>query len=173
MAAEQSITSRRRFLTGTAALAAGAVAAAPVIAAAAAPKAELLALHDEVLRLAEEAARYQTEIIDDLHPRWVEMARKDGFRGKDTPAASFYEESGLRAALSAQRELDEAADKLCERMRQSPLTTPRALAIKANALKHHHASHFWRESDSDADWDHLVTRQILDEVIAAGGLAVA
>ena len=172
MAAQQNITSRRRFLTGTAALAAGAVAAAPAIAAAAAPEAELLALHDEVLRLSEDAARYQTEIIDELHPRWVEMAGEHGFRG-DNPATRFYHESGLSAAMNAQRDLDEAADKLTARIRQSPLTTPRALAIKASAIKHNGASHFWRETDADADWDHLVARQILDEVIAAGGLAGA
>jgi hypothetical protein len=173
MAAEQNITSRRRFLTGTAALAAGAAAAAPAMAAGDAAEAELLALHDEVLRLAEEAARFQTEIIDDLHPVWVDMARKDGFRGKGTPAARFYEESGLSAAMTAQRVLDERADDISQRIRRSPLTTPRALAMKASVIKRHSASHFWQETDSDADWDHLITGQLLDEVIAAGGLATS
>lgn len=54
-----------------------------------------------------------------------------------------------------------------------PATTLAGLAVKA-CLAKFGAEHIWNESDADADWDHLVLRNLVDAVLelAAKGEAV-
>ena len=161
---------RRAFLTTTTV---AAVVAAPAALARDGAEDELLAVHDEFLRMVRETEKYQPA-ISALHPKWVEAVKaQGGFDRNEGEAERLYRESGLHALMEAQAPFDDAAQRLAERIRLSPLTTPLALAMKASVIKHYSASHFWREPDDAADWDHLVTRQLLDQVIEAGGLSRA
>lgn len=159
------ITSRRSFL-------ATAVAAAATIPVALPAK----AVHPD-----ESLLDYGRELDGCAHDYWTTCAKYrplwdklntqlEEERNNETNRAS-YDEICDEVGLSALDEKGEHPDDIMERsdapsraILAIPATTLAGLAVKARLAKFG-ASHIWDESDADADWDHLVLRNLVDAVL--------
>jgi hypothetical protein len=79
----------------------------------------------------------------------------------------IYDEVGLNA-LDAQGEHPDdilnRSDAPSRAILAIPATTLAGLAVKARLAKFG-ASNIWDESDEDADWDHLVLRNLVEAVL--------
>ena len=158
-------TSRRAILAGAAFLPALTV---PALAYAAHPDAELLALGKELARL--------IDVYEDAEKReapnrsaWEkELAR---FRELDrhVPNEEYFE-AGKRidrdfpVAWPTSDDVLEMIAAPSHRIVELPAHTLDGLKVKA-LLARHVCGHFWRASDDDADWDHMVARSLIDAIL--------
>jgi hypothetical protein len=82
------------------------------------------------------------------------------------------ERSGAEAINAANDAAWEALDTIVLKILDTPVATLVGLAVKGRAVAcvHHE---LWRDPDvADLDWDKQVMRQLLEQLIAAGGLAL-
>jgi hypothetical protein len=107
------------------------------------PDAELIALGDELLKV------------------WPEY--RDAFQAFDPSDATE------RQTFVA---IDFRHDALARKIMAIPAHTVAGLRAKA-MVAIHGASHFWHESYSDADWDHLTVRALIEAVCKLTGLDAA
>jgi hypothetical protein len=160
-----AVTSRRSLLAGAVVATAFIPAASP--AKGTHPDEALLAYGRELDRCAHD---YWT-ICAKYRPLWDKLnARLEQERDSETNRAShsqIYDEVGL-SALDQQGEHPDdimaRSDAPSRAILAIPATTLAGLAVKARLAKFG-ASHIWDESDADADWDHLVLRNLVNAVL--------
>lgn len=160
-----AVTSRRSLLAGVIAAAASIPAASP--AKGTHPDEALLAYGRELDRCAHD---YWTTCAK-YRPLWDKLnARLEEERNSETNRASYgqiCDEVGLSALDSQGEHPDDVlarSDAPSRAILAIPATTLAGLAVKARLAKFG-ASHIWDESDADADWDHLVLRNLVDAVL--------
>lgn len=105
-------------------------------------------------------------------PLWNELSSRlqDEFP-KSEDGVTFHERIYDEVGLKALDDQGEHPDDIINRsdapsraILAIPATTLAGLAVKARLAKFG-ASHIWDESDTDADWDHLVLRNLVDAVL--------
>lgn len=106
-------------------------------------------------------------------PLWDKLAARlrDETRGQDeSPLAwhgRIYAEVGLEALDQQGEHPDDItgrSDAPSRAILAIPATTLAGLAVKARLAKFG-APNIWKESDDDADWDHLLLRNLVDAVL--------
>lgn len=106
-------------------------------------------------------------------PLWDNLSARlqDETRRHDESSVSWhgriYAEVGLEALDQQGEHPDDIigrSDAPSRAIMAIPATTLAGLAVKARLAKFG-ASHIWKESDGDADWDHLVLRNLVDAVL--------
>jgi hypothetical protein len=160
-----AVTSRRSLLAGAIAAAASIPATSP--AKEKHPDEVLLAYGRELDSCAHD---YWTTCAK-YRPLWDKLnARLEEERERTANRAS-YRQICDEVGLSALDETGEHPDDIMNRsdapsraILAIPATTLAGLAVKARLAKFG-ASHIWDESDTDADWDHLVLRNLVDAVL--------
>lgn len=169
-----AIKSRRRFL-----------AVATAAAAAAIPP----TLPAKAMRQDEELLAYGRELDTHIHdhktacaryrPLWDKLSARLGEERDNETNRNSYSQICDDVGLTALALQSEHPDDILMRAEAPsrailaiPATTLSGLAVKAR-LATFGAEHIWNESDADADWDHLVLRNLVDAVLelAAKGSA--
>lgn len=160
-------TSRRQLLAGAVATAAAIQAAQP--AKASQPDAELLAYGrelDECIQAYEIACAKYRPLWKKFSARLRDDPPVDG-ENNNSRYLRVYDEVGLKSLEQQGEHPDNIigrADAPSRAIMAIPATSLAGLAVKARLAKFG-ASHIWDESDSDADWDHLVLRKLVDAVL--------
>lgn len=164
-----AVTSRRSFLS--------AVAGVALLPAPAALPAKAKHSDDALLAYGRELDRcihdHKTTCAK-YRPLWDELSSRlhqdELHRGEDGVTALYeriYEEVGLKALDEQGEHPDDIinrSDAPSRAILAIPALTLAGLAVKARLAKFG-ASHIWDESDEDADWDHLVLRNLVDAVL--------
>lgn len=106
-------------------------------------------------------------------PLWDKLSARlqDETRGQDESPVAWHHRIYAEVGLEALDQQGEHPDDIIGRsdapsraIMAIPATTLAGLAVKARLAKFG-ASHIWKESYDDADWDHLVLRSLIDAVL--------
>jgi hypothetical protein len=165
-------TSRRAVLAGAAATT---TATLPAIAfPAVQPDVELLALGQQLDRL----FAMQKVACERYKPQWEAFNREAQKMLATVPNSNeawwaMWDRVEVETPVDYPHPDDiiGAADGPSRAVMALPATTLADLAVKARLAKFT-CSEFWTESDEDADWDHLVLRNLIDAVLELAGKAV-
>jgi hypothetical protein len=146
--------------------AASAVLAVPAAAQAdTGDDADLLALSAEILRRCAEAEKFDAEQIEPHEARFEEILDDETqpFEVRFAAAWAFSDDVGRTAAIDALGEIEQATDRLFDRMMAIPATTQPGRAAKVRALLVHIMRGEWRGPSGPLDWEKAQARALLGE----------
>jgi hypothetical protein len=170
--ANSNLTTRRSFTTLMAATGA-AMLATKTDATTLPPDARLIELGKQF----DEIDRQFWRSCAKCNPLWEQLREKSDDWNKAHPHATsaqrmdeyhrLHVEIGLKAIEDSDDQPDDWTNRIspiAEEILSIPSSTLAGLSIKARVVRSQ-ASHLWRESEDDADWDDLCIRKLVEDIL--------